>query len=766
MITKARFLKYFKKEEKKETINVGGETREVLSSVTFTPTMYSVVFPNRSYKTMLTDLATETPPNEEGNYMIEDTTKKLSNVTLMHYNNIRKKEMADIEELMNICKDFKLTGSSTQYFARNGKLSDLVITPNDEFVKWYSDPEATIEITTDIDLVHDTTYYAVRDNGTCKATLNIVANDRCFDFPTAPTGSATQTFDDSGTIANLTIDNNAYATWFSDSGLTTEIETSTPLVDGETYYVANKNEYCVSGSLAITTNDRCLTIDAPTGSAEQTFTPDQKLSDLVVSVPPGGTLQWYSDAELNNTLSNATELVHGTTYYAATIDGACKRGGFEVSVTNICHDFDLEVADDIGTYSKKFGETIQLSSFDDKLTPATDIEWSINNFSETVPATTSVVHGTTYYVRRNNGTCVSEIFSFEANDLCDSHPELPVGDRTYNYENDATVASMQGVFGDPFDTTYLKWYNNAALTGDALEPSTVVTSGSEYYAVYENNACVSNVVKVLAKNICLDLLAPTMVGGETTIQEYLNQGTDTIENFLESKVVVPADATIEWLDSNNTIIPNPDTTVLTHGAIYKARTVRGACKSVSTLDITTNYFYNDFPILSITGGNTFNYENDANINDFMNRFQMTGGGGKFGTMESLIKFFDGSTELTGNFALTHDKSYTALLRHEDYSGNSIEFDTFNTCSTLIAPTGTSPQTFEEVDSPTIANIVVSGENLKWYSTNDEPLGTVLPTSTPLVNGETYYVRAESGTACRTPFLAIEVVITPAPEPEP
>lgn len=590
MITKARFLKYFKKEEKKETINVGGETREVLSSVTFSPTMYSVVFPNRSYKTMLTDLATETPPNEEGNYMIEDTIKKLSNTTLIHYNNIRKKEMADIEDLMDICKDFKLTGSTTQYFARNGKLSDLVITPNDEFVKWYSDPEATTEITTDIDLVHGTTYYAVRDNGTCKATLNIVANDRCFDFPTAPTGDATQTFDNSGTIANLIIANNAYAKWFSDSGLTDEIETSTPLEDGATYYVANQNEYCVSGSLAITTNDRCLTIAAPTGDATQAFTPGQKLSDLVVSVPSGGTLQWYSDADLNNTLPNTTDLVHEATYYAATIDGACKRGGFEVSVTNICHDFNLEVVEGIGTYSKKFGETIQLSSFNDKLTPATNIEWSINNFSGTVPATTSVVHGTTYYVRRNNGTCVSEIFSFVANDLCNSHPELPVGDRIYNYENVATVASMQDVFDTLSNPSYLKWYDNVALTGSALEPSDAVVSGNEYYAVYENNACVSNVVKVEAKNTCL---------------------------------------------------------------------------------------------------------------------------------------------------------------------------------TLIPPTGDSPQTFEEVENPTIADIVVeSEENLKWYSTDEEPLGTALPTSTPLVNGTTYYVRAESGTACRTEFLPITVVITPAPEPDP
>lgn len=51
------------------------------------------------------------------------------------------------------------------------------------------------------------------------------------------------------------------------------------------------------------------------------------------------------------------------------------------------------------------------------------------------------------------------------------------------------------------------------------------------------------------------------------------------------------------------------------------------------------------------------------------------------------------------------------------------------------PTGSSPQTF--TTGQTIANLVVSGSGLLWYSNASGT--TSIPTTTPLVNGTTYYV---------------------------
>jgi hypothetical protein len=53
-----------------------------------------------------------------------------------------------------------------------------------------------------------------------------------------------------------------------------------------------------------------------------------------------------------------------------------------------------------------------------------------------------------------------------------------------------------------------------------------------------------------------------------------------------------------------------------------------------------------------------------------------------------------------------------------------------------APTGNTTQNF--TSGQTIANLIVSGSNIRWYSTLVPSLSTLLTLTTPLVNGTTYY----------------------------
>ncbi|HEX9981330.1 MAG TPA: T9SS type A sorting domain-containing protein [Flavobacterium sp.] len=60
-------------------------------------------------------------------------------------------------------------------------------------------------------------------------------------------------------------------------------------------------------------------------------------------------------------------------------------------------------------------------------------------------------------------------------------------------------------------------------------------------------------------------------------------------------------------------------------------------------------------------------------------------------------------------------------------------------TTPNAPVGSTEQTFFE--GQTLADLVVSGENIQWYSssgTDGRALETALPATTLLVNGTTYY----------------------------
>jgi len=70
---------------------------------------------------------------------------------------------------------------------------------------------------------------------------------------------------------------------------------------------------------------------------------------------------------------------------------------------------------------------------------------------------------------------------------------------------------------------------------------------------------------------------------------------------------------------------------------------------------------------------------------------------------------------------------------------------------IVPPTGEANQTFTA--GQTLADLIVNGNNLVWYS--DSALTTTIPTTTVLVNGTTYYVVEEVG-GCKSSALAITV----------
>jgi type IX secretion system substrate protein len=82
-----------------------------------------------------------------------------------------------------------------------------------------------------------------------------------------------------------------------------------------------------------------------------------------------------------------------------------------------------------------------------------------------------------------------------------------------------------------------------------------------------------------------------------------------------------------------------------------------------------------------------------------------------------------------------------------------------TVTTTAAPTGTSPQTF--VQGQTLADIVVTGNNIIWYASAIDAANAVspLPTSTLLVDNTTYYATQTVSGCVSTTSLAVQVNIT-------
>ena len=106
-------------------------------------------------------------------------------------------------------------------------------------------------------------------------------------------------------------------------------------------------------------------------------------------------------------------------------------------------------------------------------------------------------------------------------------------------------------------------------------------------------------------------------------------------------------------------------------------------------------------------------------------------------------------------------TYTLVWNYNDGAGNSINQSQIVIISTQPLPTATSPQTFCIQQNSTINDIVITGQNVKWYDALTA--GNLLQNTTPLQNGNTYYT-SQTINGCeseRTPVL-INIQNTLAP----
>ena len=104
---------------------------------------------------------------------------------------------------------------------------------------------------------------------------------------------------------------------------------------------------------------------------------------------------------------------------------------------------------------------------------------------------------------------------------------------------------------------------------------------------------------------------------------------------------------------------------------------------------------------------------------------------------------------TATYSASASGSYTCVITNGACSSTTAT-TTLNTTST---PTGATNQIFSV--GQTLANLSVTGTNLKWY--NAVTNGSVLPSTTQLVSGTTYYV-SQSVNGCEGPRLSITVTL--------
>ncbi|SEM88810.1 gliding motility-associated C-terminal domain-containing protein [Chryseobacterium taichungense] len=105
-------------------------------------------------------------------------------------------------------------------------------------------------------------------------------------------------------------------------------------------------------------------------------------------------------------------------------------------------------------------------------------------------------------------------------------------------------------------------------------------------------------------------------------------------------------------------------------------------------------------------------------------------------------------------------TYVIHWTYNDGNGNiSTQNQNVTVTSPALPITTSVQQTFCASSHPTIANLQITGQNIKWY----DAAGNILPSTTTLVNGQTYYA-SQTINGCESNKTAVQVTINETPEP--
>ncbi len=216
------------------------------------------------------------------------------------------------------------TGSTTQTFCSGALPTVANLSATGTSIQWYSSSGGGSALSPTLALSDGTHYYASQTVSGCESISRLDVTAVVNTTPSAPTGSATQTFCSGASpiVANLTA-TGTLIQWYSAPGGGSLLSPTASLVNGMHYYASQTVNGCESTSRLNVTAMVNTTPGAPTGSATQSFC--SGASPTVANLAASGTLiQWYSASGGGSLLSPTTTLVNGTHYYASQTVNGCE----------------------------------------------------------------------------------------------------------------------------------------------------------------------------------------------------------------------------------------------------------------------------------------------------------------------------------------------------------------------------------------------------------------------------------------------------------
>jgi len=343
-----------------------------------------------------------------------------------------------------------------------------------------------------------------------------------------------------------------------------------------------------------------------------------------------------------------------------------------------------------------------------------------------LPITTPLIEDKTYFAMNTSGSCEGPKSSVTISFKNTSAPNVTSPQSLCNIKN-PTVINLN-VSGNE-----LLWYN-AINGGDAISNSTPLINGHTYYVSQSNNGCESPRTSILVNIQNTDLPVAN------SPQIFCFQQNATLDN------ITITGQNIKWYNAQTAGTFLPNTTILQKNGVYYASQTINGCESERTA-VTVNI------------QNTLAPTGDANQpfctgqNPTITNIQVTG---------NLIKWYDALNNgslLTETTNLIDGKTYYA-----SQTVNNCESERFGVKVSIVntpsAPAGNANQSFCKKDNAALSNIIIQGQNIKWYDTN--LTAAALTNTTLLENNKTYYASQTVGCESDKTAVSIQIYNTPLP----
>ena len=505
-------------------------------------------------------------------------------------------------------------------------------------------------------------------------------------------------------VYNYSVDGGAFQTSTIFSGLA---------VGNHTITVKDMTTGCTS-STTFTIQSASI---VPTGNIEQTFCSGAAISNLVAN---GTTINWYLTPSGGTALSSSTLLLNNTSYFATqTINGCESQTRLEVKVTLV---------------------NIQINTPNTTVCPAgstTLTASDLNNLSSTNCLNVSA--------QLQNGLQAFYPFCGNANDISGSSLNGTVVGAT----------STSDRFGN---------LNSAYLFGQNQQINIPNTSGKNTYpltiSLWYNTSTVSDGQGQNGRSIFTKYTPASWNGFGIGLFDYSNEGQGL------------ATAPLYLRNTSNRVIG------LYNESAFNQSNVQFNTwyHVVFTLDANGGKMYLNGQLIS-----TKNWTGTAGPSNSGNLWKI---GGKWDywfngkiddvavwnrvlspievqeiystpmtTTSSTYLWSTGETTPSISVSPTQTTQYSVAVTTNGVT--CVKNITITVGSATPAPTGANNQTMTQ--GSTLANLVVTGQNIQWYST---PFGgTPLPANTPLVSGVTYYA-SQTINGCESQFrLPVIVQVT-------